>query len=173
MKENISEKDLRTGDLLICRSNRLLAKMIKAVSKSKYSHTAQVIKVHGQILVVEAQREGVNVINFETWKAKYNYTYLTVRPDDTIVEHYAKFARRALSKTGLKNYDIKALFFDFPLYIYTGTWRGPKTEDEALKEGKWNCSTYTAWIYGFKKWWQFSPQDVFESCKESKHLNFL
>ena len=173
MKTNVEEKDLKSGDLLICSTNRLLGRMIKKVSKSKYSHTAQVIKAYGEILVIEAQREGVNVINFETWRKKYNYNYLVARPDKTVVKDTTLFARNALSKTALRNYDIKALFIDFPIYIYTGTWRGPKNEAEALMENKWNCSTFTGWCFGFKEWWLKSPQNIYEDCVKSEHFKFL
>lgn len=173
MRLNIPEKDLRTGDILVCSANRIISRAIKWFSKSEFSHTAQVIRAYGEILVVEAQMNGVHVLDYNSWVKKYGYKYYTIRADRDLSESPSDFAKKALSKTAQNNYDIKAIFYEFPYYYMTGRWIGPKTEAEALIDNKWNCSTLTAWLFDFEDWWKFSPEDVYQECLKTPKFRVL
>lgn len=167
---NLDEDSLKTGDLLICSADRVISKAIKAFTGSKVSHTAHVVKVHGKVLIVEAQMRGVHIITYEEWVKRYGYKYVVARPQH--MPNRNDFARDAFSKTSFRNYDIRAILIDFPWFLMTGKWIGEKTEAAVLLDNKFNCSTLSGYLYKFDNWWKMTPQDIYEEVTIVRYEEF-
>lgn len=166
----VRKRDLRTGDILHCNGKRLLSKLIRKVSKGRYSHTATVVISYGQVLIVESQRRGVNIIPYDAWQNKYNYQYDVARP--IRLNHNVKHARRAFKPAGIAKYDIGMLIWDYPRYVLTGRWRGDN-EVESTAENRFTCSTYIGWLFKMPNWWKLSPQQVYENTVISDEYIFI
>lgn len=166
----IEEGKLRIGDILFCRRKTLLSKLIRVFTKSRYSHTAIVVKKYGVTLIVESQMKGVEVKTYAHWMDKYEYEYDVARP--IAIGNRRILTKRIFEKVGVEKYDFKLLMWDFPRYVLTGRWRGDN-EEEANENGRVTCSAFIAWIYEMKNWWKLSPQAVFEECQKSPRFNFL
>jgi len=166
----VDKRDLRTGDILHCNGRRLLSKLIRKVSRGEYSHTATVVVAYGQVLIVEAQRRGVDIMPYDAWQEKYGYEYDVARP--IRLNHTTKHARRAFRPAGVAKYDIGMLLWDYPRYVLTGKWRGAD-EDEAISENRYTCSTYVGWLFKMENWWKLSPQQVYENTVISDEYIFI
>lgn len=166
----IEKQNLRTGDILHCNGKRLLSKLIRKISGGKYSHTATVVVAYGQVLIVEAQNRGVNIMPYDAWQDKYNYQYDVSRQVKYI--NRTKHARRSFKHAGVAKYDYGMLLWDYPRYVLTGKWRGDN-EIETTAEKRFTCSTYVGWLFRIPKWWTLSPQQIFEHCVESDEYKFL
>jgi hypothetical protein len=154
--------NLKTGDILHCTGKKLLSKIIRKVTKSKFSHTALFIEIWGQPYIIDAQKDGVNVRPFDAWKDMYGYDFEVSRPE-SIDEK--ELSMRALTRVGHTGYDIEGLIFKQPIELLTGKWKIKKNEQERMY-----CSEFVAWVYGVEKSYRMSPQDVYEWCKMN-HFN--
>jgi len=97
---------------------------------------------------------------------KYNYTYRISRPIEGVFD-MKDIHVRALSKSGDTPYDFKVLLWYQPIYQLAGKWKG-KTGPDA--EGKMYCSEFVAWVYGFPKWWELSPGELFNELNQAQYL---
>lgn len=74
--EGRSYQDLReqmkTGDLLLFRGNRLLSGVIERLSDSPYSHVAIVARWHDRVVAFQADLRGVEVLPASTMVCKYS-----------------------------------------------------------------------------------------------------
>ncbi len=156
MLPSITGKDLKTGDILHCKSNRLLGKIIRWVTKSKFaSHSAVVVECWGQIYIVDAQKNGINPKPLKAWLNEYKYDVVVARlklgPKDP-----KAFSIRAFTKVGLTGYDFGSLIFKHPWKAITGKWRKQrKPEDKMI------CSEYVAWLYHIEDAERISPHDLY------------
>jgi hypothetical protein len=91
---------------------------------------------------------------------KYNYELTIHRSSDLVKEKI--FAQRALTKVGHTAYDFEGLLLRQPIELLTGTWL-----EKGDKNVKMYCSEYVAWVYGIEKSYRFSPEDMFEWCKNN------
>lgn len=160
--------DLKTGDILHCSGTSLLSRLIMKFTKSRFSHTALIVECWDRLYVVEAQNNGVNAKPFEVWRSKYTYSFEVSRPKD--IGNKKEFSIAAFSKIGATPYDYVSLLFYQPLYILTGKWKGRKNNSS---EGKMYCSEYVGWLFDFEKYWEMSPQDIFEKCQEADKFETL
>lgn len=151
--------ELKTGDILHCRGNRLLSKLIMKFTKSRFSHTAIVIECWGQLYIVDAQKNGVNPRPIKEWLKEFGYYFEVSRP--SVIEN-KEVSIKAFSKVGSTKYDFISLFWYQPKYILTGKWKGKPSE---TADSRMYCSEYVAWIYEIPNWWKLSPQEVFIYCK--------
>jgi uncharacterized protein YycO len=149
---------LKTGDILHCSGKKLLSRLIKKATKSKFSHSAVFIEIWGQPYILDAQIDGVNVRPLNDWLKKYNYN-ITVHRSSNLVNEKT-FAQRALTKVGHTAYDFESLLIRQPIELLTGKWVEKGDTTKAMY-----CSEYIAWIYGVEKAYKFSPQDLYEWCK--------
>ena len=149
---------LKTGDILHCSGKKLLSRLIKKATKSKFSHSAVFIEIWGQPYIIDAQKDGVNVRPLNDWLEKYNYN-ITVHRSSNLVNEKT-FAQRALTKVGHTAYDFESLLIRQPIELLTGKWVEKGDTTKAMY-----CSEYIAWIYGVEKAYKFSPQDLYEWCK--------
>ena len=65
-------EQLRTGDLLLFRGNRLLSGVIERLSDSPYSHVAIVARWHDRVVAFQADLRGVEVLPASTMVCKYS-----------------------------------------------------------------------------------------------------
>ena len=154
----------KTGDILNCTGHAPHSKGIMIATKSKYSHTAIVLVVWGEIYVIDAQSNGVSPKPFLEWQKKYKYTY-EVRRAPFLIDEQA-FYKKAMSKSGLTAYDWEGLLIKQPWKLITGKWRnkGEKEDDKQY------CSEYAAWCYGVIESYRMSPQDFYEWQIRKKFL---
>jgi hypothetical protein len=164
MKEN-----LLTGDILHCRGNRWISKMIMWFTKSQWSHTAIFAMIEGHPCVIEAQKNGVNVKTFDNWVKEYNYYYEVSRKIGGVKDRV--FLNKALSKAGVTGYDFISLLVRHPWKIITGSWREMSKHQE---DDKMYCSEYVAWCHnlGWDYANQMTPADVYNYC-EINHTEWL
>jgi len=155
-------ENLKSGDVLHCYSNRLISKLIRKFTKSKFSHTALFLEVWGQPYVIDAQKDGVNLRPFEEWVKKYDYSFEATRNTKLSKKDIEALSKKALSKSGHTAYDFEGLLIKQPIELLTGKWRKKKTEDT-----KMYCSEFVAWVYGVEEFYKMSPEDFYEWCKNN------
>lgn len=165
---------LKTGDILICSGNRLISRLIKFFTKSKVSHTANVLLIEGQIYIIDAQKEGIVLNSFKAWKKKYSYTYIIYRRNDvTDDEIWQKsFTKRALSQSGVK-YDYELLFIEHSLELIKDKYFAFNNSDVDRRfenNGKFVCSEFTMWLHKVPYAYKFTPQMVYEYVKNSFNI---
>lgn len=148
---------LRTGDILHCSGKRLLSRLIKKFTRSKFSHTALFIEIWGQPYVIDAQADGVNVRPFYEWNKKYDYDIVAHRFSGELDR--IALSKRALTKVGHTGYDIEGLLIRQPHKLITGKWKEKGDMSERMY-----CSEYVAWVYGVEKAYRMSPEDVYLWC---------
>lgn len=152
---------MKTGDILFCSGKKLLSKLIRLFTKSEWSHTALFIEIWGQPYIIDAQKNGINVKEFNEWVKEYGYKYEVRRSPKLIDEH--TFSLKAMSKSGVTLYDFESLIIRQPLYLITRKWEEKKSEDERMY-----CSEYVAWCHDVPEWFSMSPQDLYEYCLINK-----
>lgn len=167
----IVTKDLKTGDILHCKRNKLLSRLIRWVTNSSFaSHTAIVIECWGQIYVVDAQNDGVNPKPIKEWYKKYNYDVIVAKP--TVGPKDPKtLSIRAFTKVGNTAYDFKALLIKHPWFALTGKWR-----KEIDPKEKMFCSEYVAWVWQIENSDRIDPNMLFkhtQASKQFKHYELL
>lgn len=151
------ETKLKTGDILHCSSNRMISKLIRKFTKSKFSHSALFIDIEGTSYIIDAQKDGVNLRLFSKWKDIYKYDFVVHRSQTLFNEDIIK--NRALSKSGTTAYDFEGLLIKQPVELATGKWRKEKCE-----ECQMYCSEFVAWVWKADLSYRMSPQDLFEWC---------
>jgi hypothetical protein len=163
--------NLNIGDILLCRRETLLSKLIRKFTKSKYNHVAIYVEVWGEPFIIDAQAKGVNAISYEQWLKKYKYRYTVYRHNLADTECFKKdISIRAFSKIGFTGYDVLSLVWYQPRYIFTGKWKGKRNED-AIK--RMYCSEYVAWVYELPNWWKLSPEDLYVNLQNNKNFKFI
>jgi hypothetical protein len=65
-------EQMKTGDLLLFRGNRLLSGVIERLSDSPYSHVAIVARWHDRVVAFQADLRGVEVLPASTMVCKYS-----------------------------------------------------------------------------------------------------
>lgn len=149
--------NLKTGDVLHCSGKRILSRLIKWFTRSKFSHSALFIEIWGQPYVIDAQDDGVNLRPWKAWNDKYGYDITAMRSS---VEFDSKeFAKRSMIKIGHTGYDFVSLLIRQPIRIIFDTWHVKKNESE-----KMFCSEYVAWTYGVERSYKMSPEDLYLWC---------
>ncbi len=161
------EKILKPGDILHCSGSRLISKLIKLFTKSKFSHTALYLEIWGQPYVIDAQKDGVNVRPFEEWKKKYNYSYTVSRDESLSEDQIKELCKRALSKTGHTAYDIESLILRQPWKLISGKWKEVGNTQE-----KMYCSEFVAWTYQIPEYYKMSPEDLYEWCVNHNFIQY-
>jgi hypothetical protein len=151
---------MKTGDVIACRGTRLISRLIMGFTQSKYSHVSVAINIQGNDYVVEMQRTGCDLISFENWIKKYNYSYEVYRPEKSVS------AKRILSKASSTKYDLRSLFLRQPIKIIKERITGKKSKLIKVKneESKMTCSEYVAWLYSIEDYYDMTPDDIVKEC---------
>lgn len=162
-KRNIME-DIKTGDVLLVATKSWLGRVIRKVTKAKWSHAAIFVWLWGELFVIEAEKHGIQLTKWSD--PKYNSgnpkkrTLLYLTPIKEVNEK--EMAMMMLPHVGVNSYDYIGLL-DQLIYQYTGKWIGRKSNGH----NKFYCSEFVAYIYHkldkdyFPKWWEISPGQVF------------
>jgi hypothetical protein len=152
--------NLKNGDILICRADRLIPRIIKLVTKSKWNHTAIYAEVWDTPGVIEAQMDGINWKPWDAWVEKYNYDFIVYRKDQ--IHNRKNILRRAFTKCGHTGYDFVAFILRHPWQLITGKWksRGDNKEDDRMI-----CSEFSGWVYNMPDWYKMTPD------MQKKHLD--
>ena len=148
---------LKTGDILHCSGKRIVPRLIKAFTRSPFSHSALFVEIWGQPYIIDAQKDGVNLRPFEAWKKEYDYDYIVHRQIGDYNEQ--ELAKKALSKVGHTAYDFESLILRQPKELLTGKWNIRKDE-----QTKMYCSEFVAWVWGADLSYRMSPKDLYDWC---------
>jgi len=149
--ENIKFK---TGDVLICKGKGALSKIIKGITKSEWSHTAQILIINNKVYVIDAQKEGILLRKFDFWCEEFDYQFEVYRETkEGINESY--FIDNALQYSGV-NYDFKGLSFGLlrTLLCYK------EMPNKFRNNGSFWCSEYTMKLQGVQDPEEYSPERV-------------
>ena len=146
---------LKCGDILICKADRLIPKIIKLVTKSEWNHSAIYVEVWGMPGVIEAQMDGINWKPWDAWVKEYKYEYIVYRKK-TLLDVESSIARKAFEKCGHTGYDCFSFVLRHHWKIFTGKW---KDRVEEIEGKKMICSEYVGWVYDMTRWYQMNPDD--------------
>jgi hypothetical protein len=148
---------LRTGDILHCTGKRLISRIIKWFTKSKFSHSALFVEIWGSPYIIDAQKDGVNLRPWDAWMKEYDYDFIVHRSLNTIDER--DIAERALTRVGSTGYDFESLIFKQPIELFTGKWNKKKDETQRMY-----CSEFVSWVYSIDRSYRMSPEDLYNWC---------
>lgn len=151
---------LSTGDVLHCQGERLISKLIRLFTKSRFSHTAICLRIEGVLFVADSQRDGTHLRPFDDWMKKYSYKFEVMKlHTDTSGIYKASIKNRILDEIGTKSYDYWSLFWYHPRYILTGKWKGKRERKGA---DKFYCSEFVSYCLDYDEWFKHDPQSLFE-----------
>ena len=152
------QSDIRTGDLLHCRSNGILGRAIRSFTSGEVNHTAVAIVVDGFLLIVDAQKDGVFPRSYHHWIKEYNYDFVVTRSPYLINEEV--FRPRVLSQCG-SPYDKELLLKDHALNELRKKFGKQAVIDIKFRgNGKFVCSELAMWSHGEPNAHEFTPQMV-------------
>lgn len=161
---------LKHGDILHCRSNGVLGRIIRKITSSDFNHSATVIKIDGEIFVSGSQSNGTNLKTFENWMHKYNYEFVVSRYKHTTQNWGKNYRKRALSVVGVTGYDYASLILWQPIFMLTKKWKGRKAEKAAKRM---YCSEYVAFCHNIPNWFEMNPGMLYDFCLKSKHFDTI
>ena len=148
--ENRKYQDLReqlkTGDLLLFRGNRLLSGVIERLSDSPYSHVAIVARWHDRVVAFQADLRGVEVLPASTMVCKYSGKVDWWSLKQELRE--GPFQEEALFNTALTLLGIKYAYwrlFELGLRIVLGRTLNPK--DAHATPDSLFCSEFVSRCY--------------------------
>jgi hypothetical protein len=162
----MTKKELKAGDILSCTGKSLLSKAIKKISKSKYSHTALVVEIWGQLFIIDSQSRGTTIKTIKDWTKKYNYSYDISRP----IEFTLEMKNRAIEKCGDTPYDFIGLIIFQPIMILTGKWLGKRGKKA---DKKLYCSEFISYVFEMPNRYSNTPQDVYDFTIKSKNFKII
>lgn len=151
---------LETGDILSCKKDRLISRIIRFVTRGEYNHTAIYLEIKGEPYIADSQAKGTNLIPLKAWEEKWGYSYTVHRKRKINI---AKIKKRALSKVGHTPYDFGALLHHIHFALFN-RWRGKRKEDA---KDRMYCSEYVAWVFELHNWWKTTPQALFDYLEAS------
>jgi hypothetical protein len=142
-KWTTKNSNLRPGDIILTSENSFLSKQIRRFMniyrkklglpvRTLYSHAAGVIEVWGEIYVVEAIADGVNIRKFEDTYAKRMNRSKVLTPKKIYskdeAKEYCKIAQEMTFKP--HRYDILGLIYQMDMIVRTKNtmnenWAGP------------------------------------------------
>lgn len=157
---------LKHGDILVCRRNSFLSRLIRRFTKSEWSHTALFIEVWGKPCIIEMQSKGVELIPLEDWKEKWSYEFIAFRSRDSF--DYKEMAKKALSVVGRKvKYDYFTFIFRIPYKLATSKYR---YKGEEIETRRMICSQLTGWIRNLPDWHRMTPETQYRYLRDNWKL---
>ena len=154
----MKKSELRTGDILLYKSNHFLARAIRFFTNGKVNHAGIFVEIWGEMFVAESEKEGFipnkladSIKGREIWVMRHG------KPIDA-----KKFAIRITSMLGKHRYDFASLLFFQVWYSITGKWIGKKDEHASKRL---YCSEAIAYIYNketgeMPEWWKYNPKMI-------------
>jgi len=153
---------LKSGDILICKADRLIPRLIKKFTKSEWNHTAIYAEVWDMPGVIEAQTDGINWKPWDAWVEEYGYEYIAYRKDN--IRNPGNILRRAFSKCGHTGYDYFNFILKHPWQLITGKW---KSRELSKEDDRMICSEYAGWIYRMPNWYKMTPDTQLKYMEQS------
>ncbi len=124
--KNKTEQKFQEGDIIFQTSNSLQSKAIQLATKSKFSHVGIIMKIKGELVVLEAVQP-IKLTPIQTWikhgeKSSYSLKRL-IKSDSILTKSVlAKMRTKGNSWLG-KNYDIAFDWSDKKLYCSELVWK--------------------------------------------------
>jgi hypothetical protein len=164
----IRVEDIQTGDLLHCRGNGVIAKLISFFTKSKVTHTAVAIRLWGQLYIIDAQRKGIIPRSFYSWCNTYKYKFEVQR--NPKFKEEKDFAIKAMSQSGT-DYDFELLLVEYPHKIIAETVKlNLRLRKKFESNDRFICSEYAMWCHGIEQPYKFTPKLVKEYCYKNNWI---
>jgi hypothetical protein len=162
--KTIDISKLKPNDILVCVGDSALANAILKATNGKFSHTAQVVKVNGKLMIFDAQEGGCMVRSFEFWKQEFNYDFRVFRNPK---ENVNDFSDWFLQFSGRK-YDKKGLAIGLGKSLFKNLFKiNSKMKEKYRNNGLFWCSELTMKPY-VNNPEQYAPQNVYEWLIENK-----
>jgi len=139
-----------------------LSKAIRLITRGTFSHTALVMVLDGELMIVDSQYDGTRIRCIDEWNLTYGYEVVITRPSKEV---QLKLHEISLIKKVKPYLNTKYGYVDLLRHIllnYTGIWIGSKREDKNLV-----CSEFVLNIYGAKNAYRSNPQDAYVWCLEN------
>lgn len=131
-------------------------------TKSRFSHTAQIIILNGIPYVFDAQNNGVCLRTVGYWKHTYNYDFKTFRPTE-LLSNYEQFM---LGFAGVP-YDRKGLVVGLFKSLLIKLLKRKDMNDKFRNNGLFWCSELTMKPYVANPE-DYTPQKVYDYCIENR-----
>lgn len=150
---------------LHCIGSRITSKLIKLVTGGKYTHTAILFKINGELAVIEMQKNGCEIKSFQTWKKEFNYKF-----DISYNEKNNIDLGVILSYSDAKGYDFENFIIKQPIKAIKERITGKKVIVKADKDEdeRYICSEFVAKVYGWENYQSYTPQEVYDRCKKEE-----
>jgi len=138
--------EIKTGDILFCKGNYGISKIIREVSGSDFSHVAFVFPWNDRILVLESvEDDGVRAVplshylsNYENSGKRYNGSLYLARVKKTIDENLVKTMLGRAADLLNRKYD-KEEIFRIAVRVATGFGRSKANDDYICSEFVDDC----------------------------------
>lgn len=72
---------IRTGDIILCKGNSLIGRLISIVDKSYWSHIGVLVIDQGEVFIIDSNEDGVRCRNLKDRLRKYSDIHI-LRPID-------------------------------------------------------------------------------------------
>jgi len=142
---------LRNGDVLHCTRNSFMSKAIRYFTVSKISHTALVLKIYGNVFIVDSQADGTRIRTFEDWNSKYGYDIIITRgekiSEEDLIDSIKPYLNSMYGYWDIFKHIIRTRF---------GVWIGSKREGKNLI-----CSEFVLRVFGNKDAYKSDPEDAY------------
>lgn len=143
--------------VLHCKRKSFLSRVIRFVTKSKYSHTAIAYVVNGETLVIDAQRKGVQSQLFKEWENKWNYEFTPTLVNLIDVGTSREQFNLKLNTVLGHKYDFKSLVKQLLSERF-----GRKWTKEIDPTKRFYCSELAAFLLNQPDFYKMNPQDVYQ-----------
>jgi len=152
---------LQTGDILNCKGNGVIAKLISFFTQSDFTHSAIVVVLGKDVCVLEMQKNGCELKTFDNWVKEYNYQYIAMRSNN-----YDISTESILDYSGIHGYDFINLLIRQPLKIIKSalTRKNIVLKRERNESERFICSEMVATLYGWENPQNYTPKDIYLRC---------
>lgn len=159
--------DTQTGDIIHrhvpfywYKPDRYIAAFIRLFTKSWCSHTAMIVDVWGEKMVIENDNSNTRLISFENWAKDSDIVISRIELTDL---EKRKLCILSINELGNTGYDYEAIPHHI-IYSISGIWIG-RTGDNA--KSKKVCSEFVAYLYNelkgfYPNWFSATPNVLYE-----------
>jgi len=166
-------ENIKTGDVFLSATDSWIGKVIRKITKAKWSHAGIFVWLWGELFVIEAEKHGIQLMKWSDKKYNNgnpkNRKLLYLKPKIEMDEK--GIAVLMLSYVGTRDYDYVALLEQI-IYQYSGKWIGRKEKGD----NKFYCSEFVAFIYNkmnssyYPMWWEISPGQIYDKKIYKKYI---
>lgn len=158
--------DLKTGDILNrhvtfywYKPNRYISALIRYFTKSWCSHSAMIIDVWGEKMVIENDNSTTRLISYDHWSKDYDIVITRTDLNETEQRNICIMAIQELGYTG---YDYEDLVVQI-IYSISNTWIGRTGKNAGSKK---ICSELVAFFYNnlrgyYPEWFKTTPANIY------------